>query len=471
MISDYRNLALPQFFVWCAVVILSFWMLSVSFPDEASALLVTLIASIIALAVFRRFTTEKDFITTLFLGALAARMGFGLFVHVFDLREFFGGDAITYHNHGITILAYWSGQIPSTDIYYQWAVSTSRSGWGMNYVVAAIYAIAGPNILAAQSFCGVVGASTAPMIYFCAKKIFANNTVARRSAFAVAFFPSFIIWSGQLLKDGLIIFLLVLAITMVLQLQEKISYMAILVLLASLFGIITLRFYIFYMVAIAVAGSFIIGVSNRSASIFRRAGALLVIGVGLTYLGVIRNASLDYERYADLERVQISRMDLARSAESGFGEEVDVSTAGGALWSMPVGFAYLMFAPFPWQVSSLRQAITVPEVFLWWATIPFMISGIVYAVRHRLRSAFPILFFAVTLTLAYSIFQGNVGTAYRQRTQIQVFLFIFIAVGWELWREKREDRKMERLLKQRKFDHRLMNADDDNGDNDKEGLP
>ena len=33
------------------------------------------------------------------------------------------------------------------------------------------------------------------------------------------------------------------------------------------------------------------------------------------------------------------------------------------------------------------------------------------------------------------------GTAYRQRTQIQVFLFMFIAVGWVLYRERREDRR------------------------------
>ena len=73
-----------------------------------------------------------------------------------------------------------------------------------------------------------------------------------------------------------------------------------------------------------------------------------------------------------------------------------------------------------------------------------MISGIIFSIKHRLRTTFPVLFFAMTLTLAYSIFQGNVGTAYRQRTQIQVFLFMFIAVGWELWKEKREDKKLKR---------------------------
>jgi hypothetical protein len=180
-----------------------------------------------------------------------------------------------------------------------------------------------------------------------------------------------------------------------------------------------------------------------------------VIGVGLTYLGVIRNASVDFEQYGDLDRLQNSRMDLARSAESGFSEDSDVSTATGALATIPIGFAYLMFAPFPWQAASLRQGITLPEVLVWWAMIPLMISGIVWAMRHRLRSAFPILFFSLVLTLAYSIFQGNVGTAYRQRTQIQVFLFIFVAVGWELWKEKREDRKAERMIKQQKFDDRL----------------
>ena len=101
-----------------------------------------------------------------------------------------------------------------------------------------------------------------------------------------------------------------------------------------------------------------------------------------------------------------------------------------------------MFAPFPWQANNLRQAITIPEVLVWWAIMPMMIAGIWYSVRHRLRKAFPILIFSLMLTLAYSIFSGNVGTAYRQRTQIQVFLFIFIGVGWTIYQERRDDRKM-----------------------------
>jgi hypothetical protein len=458
MNSDYTLGSFGKHLVWICAGALALWMLSVSFPDEASALLVVAISAGIALALFRHYSDEKDIITTLFLGALVIRLGFGMFIHVFELRDFFGGDSLTYHAHGMAISDYWSGLTDTRNPIYRVATMTSRPGWGMNYIVAAIYYVGGNNLLAAQSFCGVIGAATAPMVYFCARKIFSNENVARFSGFAIAFFPSFIIWSGQLLKDGVVIFLLVVVITMVLQLQEKFRYAAIATLLVALFGIITIRFYIFYMVAIAVAGSFVIGLSEKSTSILKRSAILVVVGLGLTYFGVIRTASSDFERYGDLERIQVSRADLARSADSGFNEEADVSTAEGALSTIPLGLAYLLLAPFPWQISSVRQAITLPDVLLWWAMMPLMFVGIVYSIRHRLRSTFPILFFSLVLTLAYSIFQGNVGTAYRQRTQIQVFLFMFIAVGWELWKEKREDRKMEKMLKRKKFDDRLRHG-------------
>jgi hypothetical protein len=456
MIFSSRFFYVAKYFIWTCLGVIALWMITLGFPDEATAMLVILATSGIALALFRHFSEEKEFVTTLFLAALTARLAFGIFVHLYDLRLFFGGDALTYDLNGAVIADYWSGLIDSRVYDYQRASSTERPGWGINYVVAVIYYVLGRNILAAQSFCAVIGAATAPMVYFCANKMLENRRVAKTAALAVAFFPAFIIWSGQLLKDGLIVFLLVLVMTMVLELQERISYVAIAVLILSLFGIIALRFYIFYMVAVAVAGSFLVGVSNRSTSMVRRAAVLVVIGLGLTYLGVTRNASFDFETYADLDKLQTSRLDLARRAESGFSEDVDVSTTEGAISAIPIGFAYLMFAPFPWQLSSLRQAISFPEVLLWWSMMPLLVVGVIYAIRHRLRSAFPILFFSFMLTLAYSIFQGNVGTAYRQRTQIQVFLFIFIAVGWELWREKREDRKMERLIKQRRFDERIQ---------------
>jgi len=436
--------------------ILALAMIFLTYPEGAVSVLLVLFLAVPAILIIRYYSEDKTFLTNVFLTALLVRLGLGLIIHFFHLRSMFGPDAGLYDAVGLRLTEIWQGlPVPDNAITFR-ATEANDSGWGMYYVVGFIYFICGQSILAAQSFCAVVGALTAPMIYFCAAKIFNNQRVAKISALCVALFPSFIIWSSQLLKDGLIIFLLVFTMTMVLQLQKKFSYSAIVFMILALFGIISLRFYIFYMVAISVAGSFVLSLSPSVQSLVRNTVAIVIIGLALTYLGVIRNASSDFEQYGNLERVQVTRRDLTESAESGFGREVDVSTAGGAINAIPIGFAYLMFAPFPWEVNKLNQALILPEVFFWWALIPFMISGLVYTLKNRLRSAIPILLFSLMLTIAYSIFQGNVGMAYRQRTQIQVFLFIFIAVGWTIIQERRENRKILRQAKQQKIVQRLQ---------------
>jgi 4-amino-4-deoxy-L-arabinose transferase-like glycosyltransferase len=416
----------------------------------AGALLLVAMSSLLLVSIFRRFAGEKQFVTWIFFLALAVRLLFGLVVHTFDLRGFFGGDALTYDFRGGALLAQWIGESRILDPEIQFTLLTTGPGWGMYYVVAAIYGIFGRNILAAQSFCAVIGAATAPMVYFCSLKVFQNTRVAKTAAVLVALFPSFIIWSGQLLKDGLIIFLLVLAITMVLQLQEKFNLAAVALLLSSLGGILTLRFYIFYMVAAAIGGSFIIGLTSSARALVRNTILIVLVALGLTYFGVIRNATTQLQIYGTVDQLKRSRQDLATSAESGFGEDVDVTTTAGAINTLPIGFAYLMFAPFPWEMANLRQSITLPEILIWWAMFPIMIWGLFWAIKNRLRPAFPMMLFSLLLTLAYSIFQGNVGTAYRQRTQIQIFLFIFIAVGIQLIRERREDKALRRSVQNRR---------------------
>lgn len=427
----------------------------VPFPDGAAAIALVMAMSAGFIVLFRKFTEEKQFITTIFLVGLAFRMAFGLMVHIFDLRDFFGGDAMAYDLKASLMVENWLGLSINPDTSFFEFDPRSGIAWGMYYLTAGIYMIFGRNIFAAQSFCAVIGAATAPMVYFCARRIYSNLKVAKFAAIAIAVFPSFIIWSGQLLKDGLIIFLLVVAMTMVMQLQVRFNYFALLTLIISMFGILSLRFYIFYMVAVAVVGSFLVGMASTQRSLLRNAAILAALGFGLAYLGVGQRASVELATFGRLERIEGSRRDLARAAESGYGEEADVSTASGAISALPLGFTYLMFAPFPWQASNLRQAITVPEVLVWWASLPFLVVGIVYTIRNRLRNAFSILMFSLMLTIAYSLFQGNVGTAYRQRTQIQVFLFILIGAGWTVWQESRENKRLLQAESQRRVEAQI----------------
>lgn len=414
--------------------------------DTGKAILLCAALAAVAGHLSYRSGSNGPFLLKLFVGALLVRLLIGTAIFVFHGQEFFGGDANTYDLNGLAQLKAWGG-----DRYYQSVVDRfvgrgAGSGWGMVYFVAAVYALIGRNVLAVQFINSVLGAATAIMIFFCAKQVFGNVRVASVAAIAVAFYPSLVLWSSQGLKDGPIVFFLALSILATLKLGEKLTFKYLALLVGSLFSLLSLRFYIFYMISIAIGGAFVIGMQRVTAVNFlRQFLIMIVLGLALTYLGITRYANVQFEQFGSLERVQRSRLDAATSAQSGFAKDVDVSTTQGALSAIPVGLLYLLFAPFPWQLASLRQSITLPEMVIWWASFPLLVLGLWFSIRYRLRQISPILIFTVMLSLAYSVFQGNVGTAYRQRAQLLVFYFIFAAVGYVLLLEKREERKRREL--------------------------
>jgi hypothetical protein len=415
-----------------------------AFDAAKAVLLCTALAAIVGYYTYRR-ELDGRFLLRLFVAALLARIVIGLAIFAFRGQDFFGGDAVTYDYFGSAQFLAWGGDKYHQSIANQFVRSGEGSGWGMVYVVAAIYSLIGRNVLAVQLVNAVFGAATAVVIYLCALQVYQNSRVARIAGIAVAFYPSLVLWSAQGLKDGPIVFCLALAILATLKLGEKLTVKYLVVLVCVLLSLIALRFYVFYMISVAIAGAFIIGMQQISATSFaRQFSAVILLGLALTYIGVTRSATAQFERYGNMQQLQASRRDLARSAESGFGRDVDVSSTSGALSTIPLGIVYLLFAPFPWQITSLRQSITLPEMVVWWASFPLLVLGLWFTIKYRLRMASPILIFTVMLTLAYSVFQGNVGTAYRQRAQVLVFYFIFVAVGYVLVMEKREEYKQRR---------------------------
>jgi hypothetical protein len=415
------------------------------FDAAKAVLLCTALATVAGFYSYKR-EVDGTFLLRLFVAGLLARMIIGTAIFVFRGQDFFGGDAVTYDFFGNAQLLGWGGDKYYQSVANQFVRSGEGSGWGMVYVVAAVYGLIGRNMFAVQLMNSVFGAATAVVVYLCAYQVFKNLRVARIAGIAVAFYPSLVLWSAQGLKDGPIVFLLAMAILCTLKLGEKLSMKYIVVLVCALLGLIALRFYVFYMISVAIAGAFVIGMQQVTAKSFvRQFTAIILVGLALTYIGVTRSATASFERYGNLQTLQSSRLDLARSAESGFGRDVDVSSTSGAISTIPMGILYLLFAPFPWQITSLRQSITLPEMVIWWASFPLLVLGLWFAIKYRLRMISPILIFTVMLTLAYSVFQGNVGTAYRQRAQLLVFYFIFVAVGFVLMKEKREEKKRRDL--------------------------
>jgi len=410
--------------------------------DAPGALVLCALVSIPTVLILARTDDERTFLLRLFFVGLMVRIMLAAVINMGHMEDFFGGDAHTYDIFGQSLLQGLHGDKYHME-KYQSFVASGAGAWGMLYLVAGIYEAVGRNLLAVQLVNASIGAATGIVVYKTAMVLFSNKRVAKLAALLVTFFPSLILWSSQALKDGLIILALAISILATLRLMEKITFGWVCVITVSLLTLLSLRFYIFYMMTAAVAGSFFLGMKTLSAQGFiQRFLAVTVIGMAFTWFGVLQYAGTQFDRFANLKQIQMSRQDQAE-ADSGFGKDVDISTTEGALTVIPLGTMYLLLAPFPWQFQTLRQSITLPEMIVWWFSFPLLVLGMWYSIKHRLRQVSPIVIFTTMLTLVYSIFQGNVGTAYRQRSQLLVFYFIFVAVGAIIMKERAENRRLQ----------------------------
>jgi hypothetical protein len=238
-------------------------------------------------------------------------------------------------------------------------------------------------------------------------------------------------------KDPVVLLCIAVAMFAVLGLRERLSLGMIAMFVLAEVTLITLRFYIAYFVLFAALATFVFAQRRGALRLIITYSLLVAALFGALNIAVKRETLERQTTYLSLERLQTTREDQAMWGRSGFGQEYDVSTPIGALSALPGGLVYLLFAPFPWAISGVRQALVVPETLLWYALMPAFVRGLVFAAKRHFRSVLPILVFAVSLTVAYALMQGNVGTAYRQRTQITMFFFILMGVGIVERRRKR----------------------------------
>lgn len=397
-------------------------------PDFGLSVLAGLVPAIICLWIILRGKNDTQFLLRIFFGALIVRWIVAYWIHTRHLEGFFGGDALSYDFFGNALCDVWRGIGDRNAPWLLSQIDIRRSGWGMPYYIASVYYIIGRNPLAIQLINAGLGAATCVLVYKIAQNVSAEPRVARVAAILTVASPSMILWSAQGLKDAPIVFCLCMCMYFALRLRDKLHFKEALLLIVFFVCLYSLRHYAAYIVFIASAGTLLFAAKKFTPARVLQGGVLvIVIGLAVSYFGVG-----DITPTAtDLKRIQGARVWSASVSNSGFGGDVDITDPAAALGFLPVGVLYVLFAPFPWMISNLRQLITLPELIIWWAMIPLLVRGYWFSIRQRLRETFGICIFTIALTLVYALFQSNVGTAYRHRAQLFGFFFIFISIGLE----------------------------------------
>jgi hypothetical protein len=364
---------------------------------------------------------ERAWLSNILFLALGARLLVATVLALVPSLRVFHEDADGYETYGMAIAASWKGQGPPIG-------RLPVQNFGYFYVSAAVYYVFGAYRVCASYSNALIGTITTLLLYKLSRKFF-HQLVARRATLFIAFFPSMILWSALAIKDPLMSLLIVLCMSSCVSLKKRFS-------LGALFGVIVpilamqpIRFYMVYFIGFSVLLSMGIerGMSFVSGVYKQIFTATIALGL-LTIIGLSGSAQSGVQDLT-FKRASSFRQGMATSADSGFQSNADVSTPIRALMFLPTGVTVLLFGPFPWQFTSGRSLLAAPETLAWWIMFPSCLRGFRFAVRRRFSQTSPVLIFTITMTCGYGIVQGNIGSAFRQRAQIFILLFIFTALG------------------------------------------
>jgi hypothetical protein len=382
--------------------------------------------------------THRDTVQSqvaLFLAAFATRFAFSIWVYQFGLVNILHDEDSSGWAMGIPLQQLWTLQrLSLLDLPYTLIGAFHGEHLGYRYMLGALFYVANsPTRMVAAVLNCFFGALTVVFAYRIARTLF-SEWVAIRVGWWTCLLPSLIVWSAQTVKEPVVIFLETLALYGCVNLKRHgFSARYAVLCAATTILVIPFRFYVAYITAGAILIPLLLPhVTRRKMSIGSALIVVLVLVPLLWLSGVLIRHESQFDRF-DARFISTYRRGLAAGAGSGVETTYDIRTNQGMAMATLTGGAYLLLAPFPWDLGGTpRKMLTTPELFVWWwLVVVALIPGLWYVIRKRFSDVQPLLFFVLGLGLLYSVTFGNVGLAYRQRAQLLPWLVIIAMVGME----------------------------------------
>jgi 4-amino-4-deoxy-L-arabinose transferase-like glycosyltransferase len=386
----------------------------------------TLEAVLLSFVTFALITREKDgevrsWLLRLIVAAIVVRFAALIAVGYVFPPHFFALDSIGYERIGASLSNHWLGISPRPNI--------PGEGWLPTYyhLNAAFHFLLGDSAMGAVVLNMFAGAWTVLLTFKLGCEVLSKQ-VAKTAAVVTAFFPSLVLWSVLNIRDSLAGLAVILTVYFGVRAFRSPNPRNLLFLGLGLVLLTALRNYMGFLVVSGIALGVVAAIRPQRLLPTLAAGTILILFLSLL------SGQLDLfpsEVMEDpLGSASRMRSALQQGAGSAFGIGREAETVGGAIRYLPVGFSFLLFAPFPWALESALQTAAAPETLLWYPLFVLALLGIGRAVRRgRYLSVIPISVLLV-VTTSYALVEGNFGTAYRHRAQIMPLFFLFVGVGW-----------------------------------------
>lgn len=352
---------------------------------------------------------------------LGTHMAVGLMINAsVTATNYVGPDAVTYHDHAIALLAHWrEGKL---------APPLPGGKEGFYYGLAQIYGVFGPYKAAGLAVIATCAGVILPIMADTTRRLFGTGR-DRPLGPLLLVLPAFALWTSHLLREAPIVLCIVIMANCAVRLSQRASLSTVFITATTGAVLLTLR----ANVAFVLLAGLVIGVMLGRRHLIHgisTAGVTVAVVALLVLAGGLGLRGYQLASQANLEQVNDLRSGLATTANSGFQDDVDVSTTKGAADYLVVGLPTFLFGPFPWQVGGPREVPGMLEAMTLWFLIPSLVRGLRRSWQLVRRQVFVLIVPALALTLMLALITGNYGIIVRERLQVVVMLLPLIALGW-----------------------------------------
>jgi hypothetical protein len=401
-------------------------------------------------AAFRRDAVDTRFVQYVFIAALWLRVAVAVGTFYWLPYGYMAPDEAGYVAEAKVLLA--SGHL-------SWDEMVNGHGW--QYFNLLLLEIFGANPLVPRLWNCLIGAVLAVFCFSLARN-FGAGADARWAATLAAAFPSVVLWSSLNLKDADVWVLTLGGLLVIIRMQESRGTRFLLALATFALIIVALgplRWYASVsLLSAAAAGLLARGLrpfAGRTGFRLGLAGLVVaLVGIVICVAYVFPSVGASLFRSTNLGKLAIVRHNFAIGAQSAVNPDPGLQTLAGTLAFLPSGLRDFFLRPFPWDTGHALFELARAEAIVYYPLLLLAAVGIVHSLRRRTAQTIPPLVVLLVAGIGYGLVIANLGTLYRERSQVLAVIFAFVGVGIHVirahepgWRRRGRESSPEPLIR------------------------
>ena len=309
---------------------------------------------------------------------------------------------------------------------------TGPSPHFISWLIGIPYSLFGRSILMAQSISLFFGMGCIYLSWLVAKEIW-DNKIAIKVGWTIALFPSVTLYSVLILREVYIVFFLLLALYGITLWIRTYSFKSMII---STIGFVGAVFFHGGLMVGALIFLSIVGYTSFK-KIF---GLFINLKINfkflvLTFLFVIflqlyftNQLSVPYlgtfEDSINISNIQ-NRTDVATRGTASWPEWTTINSPIEILYKGPLRSVYLVFSPFPWDISEIRHIIGMLDGLLYMYLSFLILCNIKVILNDPVLRIFLLLFLAYIFVFGIGV--GNFGTGIRHRSKFVIIMILLAA--------------------------------------------